>query len=236
VQLTLGKIIDDRLVPFRLCEFGDELPKLIAAARQELARKVAELSDGQSATWGFFPELQPDPTDFPACVALQKEFDTSFLALPLLGAFQLQLAFIRLAITEPQSAFGGLHVDASAGIDHSPPAGRPVEKDGIVRVLINLGDQPRELQYYPQPIESLRKDGVDIPKDYYKIIELPPDVSLKSYFVNPLGRNEIHGVLFDSSDTLHAGRTGKAGHFLLSYGGYASRTAMQENLFREASS
>ena len=221
MKLVFGKPVDDRLLPFVLHDIDEQLSQKIAAAQEELADKVRRLSDSESATWGFFPELQPEHQDYPACVRLKALFDSELLRLPALRPFELELAFIRLATSEPYSAFGGLHIDASAGIDHAPPKDQPDEHDGILRVLINLHHTPRKLQYCPQTIDNLRSYGVAIPEDHYEIIKLPGDIPLKSYFVQPLQPAAIHGVLFDSSATLHAGRTSKAGHFLLSYGGYA---------------
>ena len=148
----------DALHPFRITGFGPSVTTLLEAAQQELQRKVATESDGDSATWGFFPELDPDTSDYPACTALRTWFDKEFLSAPQLQSFELNLAFIRLATSEPQSSFGGLHIDASAGIDHLPPKQRNPQDNAILRVLINLYHEPRELQYTTTSIKKLRAD------------------------------------------------------------------------------
>lgn len=221
----------DALHPFILTDLGKEYRPLIAAAQKELVQKVDQLSDGQSATWGFFPELNPEISDYPACVALKQLFDLQLLQLPVLQEFELHLAFIRLATSEPKSSFGGLHIDASAGIDHLPPKDRRPEQDGILRVLINLYHEPRQLAYCPDSIPALRERGVSIPDDHYEIIKLPPDVPLKNYLVKPVQSDRLRGIMFESSSVLHAGQTNQKGHFLLSYGGYANKALLRNKLF-----
>ncbi len=211
----------DRLHPFTISGVNDTFDILSRQAYDELQHKVETLSDGASATWGFFPELQPELKEYSACVKLQEWFDKNFLTLPALQPFVLRLAFIRLAISEPQSSFGGLHIDASAGIDHLPPKHPRAQSNSILRVLINLYSESRELQYSPEDVDSLRAKGIDIPKDHYKIIELPQGTELRSYFVRPREASVVHGVMFESNTILHAGRTNQKGHFLLSYGSYA---------------
>ena len=167
-------------------------------------------------------------------MALQQSFDTTFLDIPELQGIDLRLAFIRLATSEPQSSFGGLHIDASAGIDHIPPKNRPTNQDSILRVLINLYDEPRELRYCTESITALRQ-GVSIPEDHYEIVELPKDIQLKSYFVEPRQTTRIYGIMFDSSSTLHAGYTNQKGHFLLSYGGYANKASLRNTVLKGVS-
>ena len=225
ISLSFDTAVDS-LRPFTLTDFDASLDKLIAEAKEELAQKVATQSDGESATWGFFPELNPNLAEYPACVALRVWFDREFLQLPPLRPFVLQLAFIRLATSEPRSSFGGLHIDASAGIDHVPPQGRDPASNTILRVLINLYNEPRQLQYASESIDDLRAVGADIHKDHYKIVRLPSIISLKKYDVQPRQSGAIHGIMFDSGKTLHAGKTNEQGHFLLSYGGYATEAAI----------
>src|SRR6266852_7975360 len=153
----------DNLHPFTLNHLGAPFDPLVEAAKRELGQKVRELSDGESATWGFFPELSPTPSDYPACIALKRYFDKNFLSLPEIQNFDLKLAFIRLAIGEPISSFGGLHIDASAGIDHLPPRNRQPGQDGILRTLINLYHEPRTLQYCAESIATLRRCGISVP-------------------------------------------------------------------------
>lgn len=226
MDFSFGGAVDS-IHPFWM-QIDDNANRLIVTARLELAQKVAALSDGQSATWGFFPELAPDFADYPACVALYEWFDAHFLTLPNLKPFSLRLAFIRLATSEPQSSFGGLHVDASAGIDHLPPKDLPRRSDAILRILINLYDQPRELQYSPESIGALRAKGANIPSDHYKIVEVVQDAKLKSYLVPPKEAHTVHGIMFNSRSVLHAGRTNKKGHFLISYGAYTTSAAIKQ--------
>jgi len=230
MQLQFDSPVDG-LHPFRLTALDRLLVERIANARTELAHKVQTLSDGQSATWGFFPELHPEEADYPACVALKSIFDQQFLQLAPLQPFALKLAFIRLATSEPQSSFGGLHIDASAGIDHLPPKERPAEHDGILRILINLYDEaPRKLAYSVENIDSLRQQGVSIPADHYEIVKLPAGMPLQHYLVPAAEPDCLHGVMFESSSVLHAGQTNQKGHFLLSYGGYANTAELRRSL------
>ena len=226
LSISFGKKVDS-LQPFKLMGFSGGFKVLLRQAKEELEEKVVNFSDGQSETWGYFPELKPNIKEYPACKSLESYFENEFLGLSELAGLNLQMAFIRLAIREPKSAFGGMHVDVNTGIDHIKSFDYISLDCGILRVLINLSDSVRELKYCPLNLEELSKKDIHINFDHYEVIQLPADIEIKKYSISPISKNIVHGLMFISSDYLHMGVTNQNGHFLLSYGGYVKKEKLK---------
>lgn len=199
----------------------------LEAARRELEEKIDLLSDGDSQTWGYFPELNPNDAEYPQTIQLITGFQETVIDQdPLLRTLPLKLAFVRRAIAEPKSKFGGFHVDANAGISHVWPKDVPADNH-VFRMLFNLGDVPRKLEYYPFTLNQLREKGIDIPRDHYEMLKLPDDLPVHSTDIPPAEPGALYGLTFISTKVPHAGRTTGSGHFLISYGGYIDAAMLQ---------
>jgi hypothetical protein len=186
-------------------------------ARRELESLIRTSSDGISRQWGYFPDLDPDPAHYRQSRQLGHEL--AQLIPTFIDAPPLRLAFVRLALGRPRSEFGGLHVDVHAGIRHDWPDDVPRESQ-ILRLLINVGQSPRRVEYCPLTIEMLRqRHGMEISGHRYEVLQLPAGVPLCHVDI-PAAGAAIWCLRFVSSIVPHAGRTDDQGHFLASFGGY----------------
>lgn len=217
-------------LPIKICRFPVRVDKLNqTACRKELERLIIDKSDGQSKTWGYFPEMNPDDREYPATLELIRAFEEQVIGCsPMLKGFELQLAFVRRATDEPRSNFGGFHVDASAGIGHQWPADISLDSH-VLRLLFNLDRSPRILEYCPLTSDDLRNNGIDIARDHYEMLEFPKDVPIEKIKIPPIESDAVHGLMFISTKVPHAGKTTSAGHFLISYGAYI--TPLQAEAF-----
>lgn len=126
---------------------------------------------------------------------------------------------MRLALGRPRSEFGGLHVDVHAGVGHDWPDDVPRESQ-ILRLLINLGQSPRRVEYSPLTIEMLRhRHGMQISRQRYEVLRLPTGVP-RCHVDIPAADEALWCLRFVSSIVPHAGHTDDQGHFLASFGGY----------------
>lgn len=193
----------------------------IDPAKDELERYIETKSDGQSQTWGYFPEMNPDTTDYPETLRLISNFDNIVVAKqPVLQKLGLQLAFVRRATSEPVSEFGGFHVDANAGISHMWPTDVNQTKE-VFRILFNLDSVPRTLSFYPYTLEDLRNQGIDIPRDHYEMLNnLPDTLQQAAIDIPPIEAGAVYALSFISTQIPHAGKTTQNGHFLITYGAY----------------
>ncbi|HZM74363.1 MAG TPA: hypothetical protein VFC19_01475 [Candidatus Limnocylindrales bacterium] len=194
----------------------------LSGARRELADHIRYRSDGLSRLWGYFPDLGESINQYPQSKKLAD--DLTYQVLQEAGepvpAALLRLAFIRLAVGEPQSSVGGMHVDVHAGVNHHWPQDIPSDWH-IIRLLLNLGPTPRRLEYSSITIDRLREQhGMAISRTHYEPLDLPTGVPLRHVDIPPLDRNTVWCLRFVSSLIPHAGRTDGRGHFLASYGGY----------------
>jgi len=194
----------------------------LCGARRELTDHVRTDSDGLSQLWGYFPELSPDPAAYSETVRLSRQIENRLLpqAVRRPDEVELALAFIRLALGEPVSSVGGMHIDVNAGVGHRWPDDVPTAWH-VFRLLINLGSEPRRLEYCPIPIETLqRRYNVVASRLRYAVLDLPDDVPLRSVEIPGAGVDSLWCLRFVSSRVPHAGRTDGRGHFLASFGGY----------------
>lgn len=206
-------------LPMQLLKYEQDIPD-VAKVRQELERYITTQSDRKSMTWGYFPELSPDDAQYPHCVKFAKIFyDNVVQHNTDLQGIDLQLAFIRLATQEPQSDFGGMHIDASSGISHVWPKNISPTHE-VLRLLFNLGTKPRKLEYCSLDRQQLAKAGFTIPRDHYEILDIASDIPLETVELPPIEHGAVYGLQFVSTRIPHAGRTNNDGHFLTSYGGY----------------
>lgn len=196
----------------------------VTAARKELEQMIKIKSDGYSQTWGYFPELKPDPKEYPKVSRFVKDFEKYVLnKYKVLNSTNLRLAFVRRAVSEPISDFGGLHVDVSAGIDHKWDKSNSADKL-ILRVLFNLDKTPRKVEYYPYTRNQLKtKYDIKIDPRNYKILNMPSYLKSEFTEIPPAADDCVSALIFISSHIPHAGRTDSNGHFLVSYGGYIDR-------------
>lgn len=189
----------------------------LVAARAELEEKIRKSGDA-SATWGYFPEIK-DNFPYQASKRLAKHMQSVLQHDIQIANYPVDLAFVRLAVSEPQSSFGGFHVDVSPGIAHTWTEG--VEPTAnILRILFNVYDKPRRLDFYPYTAFELREKGYDIPSNTYKILNFPGALKVESILIPPLESGALYAVQFLSNYIPHAGRTNAEGHFLVSFGGY----------------
>lgn len=208
---------------------SDNTLKLLEESRSELEKLIRERSDGKSKTWGYFPELNPEVRDYPKTNLLAEEFSKEVINKhELLAKFPLQLAFVRRAISEPKSEFGGFHIDVNAGIGHEWPKDVSLEHE-VLRLLFNLDIVPRTLAYYPYTLEDIsKKTGIKLNRREYEILDLPPDLRIKKIDIPPREKNIIYGLAFISTQIPHAGETTASGHFLISFGGYSEIEKIKE--------
>lgn len=185
------------------------IPALLADARRELEHLAHVRADAASATWGYFPDYtDPDDSAYAACQALEDALNT---VLPL---DEMRLAFLRVALREPKSEFGGLHIDVHDGVGHERPA--HIDEDAeIVRALVNLGDHPRRLAYLPGGRDELGA----IDRHRYAVLNVDP-ARLRHIDIPPFDGKTIWMLRFWSSVIPHAGVTDDRGHFLAAYGAY----------------
>jgi hypothetical protein len=229
-NLTVTTVWSHPTLPMQLQRFSFDVDMLpIENARRELEAYIASRSDGKSKTWGYFPETNPDTSEYPATLQLVDAFETSILAgVPQLHDLPLKLAFVRRATDEPVSQFGGFHVDANAGISHVWPEDVDSNQE-VFRLLFNLCEVPRTLQFYPYTLEQLREQGIDIPRDHYEMLDnLPDALEIAAVDILPKEDNAIYGLSFISTQIPHAGHTTNAGHFLITYGAYISPDQVEE--------
>lgn len=194
----------------------------ITAAEQELERMIIQESDGNSMTWGYFPEMKPDKYKYPATLALAEAIQPILKRDEKLQDIDLQLAFVRLATSEPRSKYGGMHIDVSAGIDHIWPADRDISQE-ILRLLLNLSDHSRVLEYCSLSARELEEEGITISRDYYEILSLPTGL-VETIEIPPMEQDAMYCLQFISTMIPHAGKTTNSGHFLISYGAYIDRS------------
>jgi hypothetical protein len=188
-------------------------------AHQELLDHIRRNPDSNH-TWGYFPELNPSPVDYPACLRLDSLMQTEIIDRHTdLRGQGFNLAFIRAATTEPVSEFGGMHIDVHPGVGHKPDPNMP-EGAEIVRLLLNPFTSPRRLSYVPLTRIELAERETDVPRSHYKILELPDDIPIEAVEIPPLEEGQIFGLRFVSSLLPHAGITDSQGHFLVAYGAY----------------
>jgi len=209
-------------LPIKIERYEFPIEKLpIGAAQSELEKYIKDRSDADSNTWGYFPETKPDDTEYPATVSFVNAFERELLSkVDDLKDVNVQLAFVRRATAEPVSNFGGFHIDASAGISHAWPEDVPKDMQ-VLRMLFNIGDQPRKLEFYPHTVEQLRQKGIIIPRDHYVMLnDLSQSLKTESIDIPPIEDNALYGLTFVSTMVPHAGKTSGEGHFLISYGAY----------------
>lgn len=193
-----------------------------AQAKDELENFIATQSDGKSHTWGYFPELKPNKNEYSNSIKLANEVEKQVL-LPnnLLMPMNLELAFVRLATSEPQSSYGGMHIDVSRGIGHEWPPEIDWRTHHVMRCLFNVGEYPRKLEFADITIDEYKKKyGKEVPRDRYKQLDISDDVPLLSAEIPPMENDAVYCIQFISTLIPHAGRTGGPGHFLVCYGGY----------------
>lgn len=178
-------------------------------ARKELEDYIKTKADKTSYTWGYFPELN-DGENYSRSIRLLNTLKKRFLQ-----SVNVQPAFVRLAISEPISDFGGFHIDVSPGIGHTKKYG-----DGdILRILFNIGEYPRTLEYCAVSLDKLsKKHGLEIPTDHYEAIDLPKNL-IERIEIPPFANNELWMLAFKSNQVVHSGTTNEKGHFLASFGG-----------------
>lgn len=188
-------------------------------AYEELLSHIAANADANQ-TWGYFPELSPEPEDYPACLQLERQLEQQlFQNTAGYQKYDYKLAFIRAARGKPTSKYGGLHIDVHRGVAHRRDPNIDSAKE-IRRLLLNPYSKPRKVEYAPFAIDQLIKRGVNVSRQQYQVIDLPRGIKTKSIEIPPLQPGLIHGLEFVSSQIAHAGVTNEDGHFLVAYGAY----------------
>lgn len=190
----------------------------IEQAKSELTNIIASQPDA-NATWGYFPEITDTERDYTNCKLLGDAMQSITIADDTIPTDTLSLAFVRLATSEPESKFGGFHVDVSPGIAHARSKDAPTDSN-ILRILFNVYDKPRKLEFYPHTADELRAQGHDIPAQEYKILQFPDSLKTQTIEIPPMTATSVYCLQFLSNRIPHAGRTYQEGHFLVSFGGY----------------
>ncbi len=193
------------------CEIPEET---LEAARGELLSHARR--EGAHG-WGFFPQLGHDGQDsYPCCARLAAALERTLVPSLGLGT-ALPLAFIRAVQGMERSEYGGLHLDVDQGILHARDA-RLAEGTEIVRVLVNLGDVPRTLEYVPLDIDDLAASGVVLSRESYAPLCMSARAQVRRVAIPPRARGALWTLTFVSSRILHAGAPSESGHFLAAYG------------------
>ncbi len=183
----------------------------IELVKAELKRHLLGEGDHSSSTWGYFPELRPEKSEYSESIRLLQILQNN-----LFPDINVKPAFVRLATAEPISEFGGLHIDVSPGVSH-----KKLHRQGdILRILLNIGEYSRCLEYLPFDLPQLHeKYGLDISDNEYNIIHLPKGLKVSRLIIPPVEPDVIHVLAFRSNRIVHAGSTNNNGHFLASFGG-----------------
>ena len=214
-------LIHDGAVQMVLKCYGFNTAKLpVEPAKHELSQIINNQPDA-NATWGYFPEIPEGDIEYAKSKALAHSLKKVLARDDSLPAEALDLAFVRLATAEPDTTFGGVHVDVSPGIGHAWQPGIP-DTSNILRVLCNVHDQPRTLEYYPHTADELRAKGHNIPAKNYRILTFPDKMKSETIEIPAMGGGALYSLQFLSNKVPHSGRTDQAGHFLVSYGGYVA--------------
>jgi len=209
-KIILGTENDHRIV---LEKYACELSvNKLYESRSELQKHIESNGNG-SLTWGYFPEIK-DQNQYPKCRILEEEL--SELLLSKINK-NFSLAFIRLSVGKPASDYGGLHIDVDIGVGHTRTT--PYE---IVRLIANIGDAPRTIEYIDIDSDDLKNMEVEISRDKYAIITPPKSIKIKKLEIPPREKDAIWILRFWSSLIPHAGITNEDGHFVAAYGMYSS--------------
>jgi len=139
------------------------------AAQRELLRH--EEQKAEHYTWGYFPQYEANPEEYPECVKLSERISSKFLYLEVLD---WKMAFVRVSSKEPKSDFGGIHIDVDIGVAHTKNPNFKGKE--IARMLINPYHYPRKLIYCKLTTKQLEKRNVKINRDNYEIINIPEEL------------------------------------------------------------
>lgn len=182
--------------------------QIILNAREELYKYEQEKSE-MKCIWGYFPDLPGNnPELYPKCVVLKKHLD-AYLRSRLGNENQLTMSFLKLASRKAEIEFGGLHLD-----DRPAPADEPDTTSRILRLIINLGDFPRRLNYSkPVKERELFNHNKNIPTE---MIDIPER-----------NNNLVWALKFWSSEVPHVGVTDEHGYFIAAYGGYFDESKLK---------
>lgn len=181
-------------------------------AKQELQKYEKEKAENQ-CTWGYFPQLNPNPKEYPESIKLSEQIKNNLLKEKI----NWQLAFIRVASKEPKSEYGGMHIDVDVGIMHKRDEKTKHKK--ILRALINSHTHSRKVNYSYLTIDQLKEKEIEVGKENYQILNLPKKY-IRTIEIPPIESNAIYMLKFISSQVPHAGITNENGHFLIAYGAY----------------
>ena len=187
------------------------------SAYEELVKYAKKQADN-SFTWGYFPELEVDKKHlYSSCIKLANQLQNNLIAnLDNEIDRSLKLAFMRVAIKEPISDYGGLHIDVDIGIEHKRPIN---EKREIIRFLINPYNYSRKLGYLSKTRDELLKEGISISKTNYAKLNINEKIGIIE--IPQMQDNIIYALKFWSSIVPHFGITDEKGHFLIAYGTWA---------------
>ena len=191
----------------------------IKRAYEELKEHLSK-SDDRSHTWGYFPQYCHDESQYQNCIMLGKKLKEGLVSKLPFPESSMSLAFVRIADNKPVSDFGGLHVDVDTGVAHHRDHSVDVGLD-VLRLILNLGEYPRIVEYVPLSKDSLRRLGYIIPEEDYKTLPFPEGTIRYRIGIPVREANTIYGLKFWSSQVPHAGITDERGHFIAAFGCYA---------------
>lgn len=200
-------------------EYHLNIDKEAEEACVELERLIERHAD-ESCTWAYLPQYRDIPEHYAACRQLEQKLQEEMRKYKVERS--MRLVFIRRTTSKPISQFGGLHVDVDIGVKHQrDPA--IADNTDILRLILNLGDSPRIVEYAPKTKQELRNLGYKIPDGVYKQLDSElKDTPRKRIEIPARQGSIVYGLKFWASLVPHAGITDERGHFVAAFGKYAN--------------
>ena len=124
------------------------------------------------------------------------------------------LSFLKAAEGPPPEAAEGVHYEGFHLDTHPEVDGGGRE---LARLLINLADVPRRFRYAAIDRFELARQGREVPRSDYQVVELPPDVETQLIEIPPRRGGRVHALRFWASVLPHVGVDDEQGYFLASY-------------------
>jgi hypothetical protein len=133
-----------------------------------------------------------------------------------------ELSFFKTTVGHAPEAEEGVHFDGFH-LDTHPDIRSDSDGVELARLLINLAPTPRAFRYAAIDRFELARLGVSVPRSDYQVVELPPEVEVRTIQIPPLQPDALHALGFQASVVPHVGVDGPDGHFLASYEAVTTR-------------
>jgi hypothetical protein len=184
--------------------------ELAASARAELLDRGREPA-GAAFRFGYLLGVELDALPGLPALARLDGLLREHVVEPSYG-----LSFFKTTVGRAPAVEEGVHFDGFH-LDTHPDIRSDSEGVELTRLLINLAPTPRVFRYAAIDRFELAQLGVRVPRADYQVVELPPDVEVRTIEIPPLEPNRVSALAFRASVVPHVGSDGPDGHFLASY-------------------